>query len=236
MAGRFRCTEPYLRRCVTKSWKDATRSPFWTRGYRELMKPIREDAAKRGAALTSECAAEPYMDSFDAFLTWCEDPPQDVPLLPAVYSGYALYFGSIQSKNDSLDSYCALQARMFLWGFQLGWNGILLEKGKEEFASFTRKLCRARLENLDCFLYGELVGELIPVGEVPMVDVKWENRDVCEFKVPAVMSAVWVSDKGKRRAFIVNISDKEQRFEFKTAPDGKTQSVAFPPRSVTCSK
>jgi len=41
------------------------------------------------------------------------------------------------------------------------------------------------------------VGELIPVGEVPMVDVKWEYKDVGEFKVPAVMSAVWLNDKGE---------------------------------------
>ena len=205
---------------------------FWTQGYRGLMKPIREDAARRGGGLTSECAAEPYMDSFDAFLTWGENTPKDVPLLPSVYSGYALYFGSVESKKDSLDSYCALQARMFLWGFQLGWSGILLEKGREEFASFTRELCRARLENLDSFLYGELVGELIPVGEVPMVDVKWENRDVCEFKAPAILSAVWLSGKGERRAFLVNISGKEQRFEFKFDPNGETHSVTLPPRSV----
>lgn len=205
---------------------------FWTQGYRELMKPIREDAAKRGAGLTSECAAEPYMDSFDAFLACGENTPKDVPLLPAVYSGYALYFGSVESRKDSFDSYCALQARMFLWGFQLGWNGILLEKGKEEFASFTRELCRVRLENLDRFLYGELVGELIPVGEVPMVDVKWENKDVSEFKVPAVMSAVWADDIGVCRAFIVNISGEEQRFEFKLNPHSETYSVTLPPRSV----
>ena len=206
---------------------------FWTQGYRELMKPIREDAAKRGRALTSECAAEPYMDSFDAFLTWMENTPKDVPLLPAVYSGHALYFGSIQSNKDSLDSYCALQARMFLWGFQLGWSGtLLMGKGKEEYAPFTRKLCRARLDNLDCFLYGELVGELIPFCQFPMVDVKWEYKDVGAFKVPAIMSAVWLSDKGERRAFIVNISDEERRFEYKFAPDGETHSVTLPPHSV----
>ena len=99
-------------------------------------------------------------------------------------------------------------------------------------APFTLKLCRTRLENLDCFLYGELVGELIPVGEVPMVDVKWEKKDVGEFKVPAIMSAVWLSDKGERRAFIVNISGEERRFEYKFAPNGETHSVTLPPRSV----
>ena len=65
-----------------------------------------------------------------------------------------------------------------------------------------------------------------------MVDVKWEYKDVGEFKVPAVMSAVWLNDMGERRAFIVNISGEERRFEFKVAPDGETHSVTLPPRSV----
>ena len=206
---------------------------FWTQGYRELMKPIREDAVKRGTALTSECAAEPYMDSFDAFLTWCENTPKDVPLLPAVYSGYALYFGSIESKKDTLDSYCALQARMFLWGFQLGWSGtLLMDKGKEEYASFTRKLCRARLDNLGCFLYGELVGELIPVGEVPMVDVKWEYKNVGEFKVPAVFGTVWRGGNGEMCSFVVNISGETQRIRFRPFKGAGSFDVEIPPRSV----
>ena len=206
---------------------------FWAQGYRELMKPIREDAVRRGAALTSESAAEPYMDSFDAFLTWFANRPEDVPLLPVVYSGYALYFGCSQSKNDSFDSYCALQARMFLWGCQLGWNGTqLMGKGKEEYAPFTYRLCRARLENLDFFLYGELAGVPISVGEVPMVDVKWERDNAGEFKAPAVMGAIWVNGKGERRVFIVNISGEERQFEYKLAPDGETRSVVVPPRGV----
>jgi len=204
---------------------------FWTQGYRELMKPICEDSAKRGRALTSESAAEPYMDSFDAFLTWWGNNPRQVPFLPAVYSGYALYFGCSQAKNDSLDAYCALNGRFFLWGVQLGWTTLLFEKGKEKEVEFTHKLCRARMENLDCFLYGELVGELIPVGEVPTVDVKW-NRDKVEFKTPAIMSAVWLSDKGKRCAFIVNISDKDEEFSFKVTPNGKTHTLTIPARSV----
>ena len=206
---------------------------FWTQGYRELMKPIHEDAVRRGTALTSECAAAPYMDSFDAFLTWIENTPKDVPLLSAVYSGYALYFGSIQSKKDSLDSYCALQARMFLWGFQLGWSGtLLMNKGKEEYVEFTRKLCRARLDNLDCFLYGELVGELIPIGEVPMVDVKWEYKDVGEFKVPAVSGTVWRNSNGEIRSFVANISGEEQKINFRPFGNSDPVSATLPPRSV----
>ena len=69
-----------------------------------------------------------------------------------------------------------------------------------------------------------------------MVDVKWEYKDVGEFKVPAVMSAVWLNDKGERRAFIVNISGGERLFEYKFAPDGETHSVTLPPRSVMVCK
>ena len=65
-----------------------------------------------------------------------------------------------------------------------------------------------------------------------MVDVKWEYKNVGGFRTPAVMSAVWRSDKGKRRAFIVNISSDEQRFAYKATPNGKTYSVTIPPRSV----
>ena len=204
---------------------------FWTQGYRELMTPIREETVKRGGALTSECAAEPYMDSFDAFLTWGGNSPKDVPLLPAVYSGYALYFGCSQSKSDSLDSYCALNARMFLWGVQLGWTSILMEKGREKEIEFTRKLCRARLDNLDFFLYGELMGEVIPVGEVPMVDVKWDRDKVGAFKVPAVFGTVWRNSDGERRAFLVNITGEERSFTGRFVKGGSQFTVVVPPRS-----
>ena len=214
-------------------WHRLGGGDFWTQGYRELMKPIREDAARRGVALTSESAAEPYMDSFDAFLTWSGNKPEDVPLLPAVYSGYALYFGSCQFGNDSLESYCALQARAFLWGCQLGWNQTrLANPGMEKHAEFTHKLCRVRLDNLDFFLYGELLGEVIPAGEVPLVDVKWNRDKVGEFKVPAVFGTVWLSDGGERRAFLVNITGEERRFIGSLGEGGSQIDVTIPPRSV----
>ena len=206
---------------------------FWTHGCRKLMKPICEDAAKRGGALTSEAAAEPYMDSFDAFLTWFGHSPEDVPLLPAVYSGHALYFGSSQSKADSLDSFCALQARAFLWGCQLGWNGtLLMDKGKEGYAEFTHKLCRARLDNLDYLLYGELIGEIKPLDKTPEVEVEWHRDNAGKFKTPAVIGTVWRNDKGEIRAFAVNISGEWQKIRFQPFGDATLCTATLPPRSV----
>ena len=62
------------------------------------------------------------------------------------------------------------------------------------------------------------------------MDAKWGNAG--EFKTPAIMSAVWQSDKGKRRVFIVNTSGDEQQFKFKTTANGKTHSVTLPPRDI----
>lgn len=206
---------------------------FWTRGYRELMKPIREEAVKRGSALTSESAAEPYLDSFDAFLTWFENRPEDVPLLSAIYSGYALYFGSSQSRTDSLDSYCALQARAFLWGCQIGWNGsFITEQGKEEYSEFTRKLCQARLDNLDSFLYGEMLGELKLLDEPTLVDVEWKRNDVGRFKIPAVSTATWRNTNGLVRAFVVNMSGSVQTIRPRCFRKSERTSVTIPARSV----
>ena len=43
---------------------------------------------------------------------------------------------------------------------------------------------------------------------------------------------LWLSGKGERRAFIVNISGEERQFEFKFTPNGETHSATLPPRSV----
>ena len=207
----------------------------WQDGYRELMKPIREKAARRGVALTSENAAEPYMDSFDAHLTWFGHAFDDVPVLPAVYSGYAVYFSSMEDAKDSLDSYCAQQGQDFLWGIQLGWTDPwILDDAHKEHLAFTERLCRTRIENKEFFLTGELLGELPTPPDVPTVEVKWQRRgnycDGTRFRMPAVRGAVWRDAAGHRRVFLVNISGKTQTFTYSDGMSRKTVTLA--PRRV----
>ena len=212
----------------------------WMDGYRELMKPIRAKAAKCGVALTSENAAEPYMDSFDAHLTWFGHAFDDVPVLPAVYSGYAVYFASVEDEKgrDTLDSYCAQQGQDFLWGVQLGWNDPwILDDAHREQLAFTERLCRARVENKDFFLTGELLGELPTPPGMPTVEVQWRRRgnycDGTRFRVPAVRGAVWRDVSGARTClFLVNISGSGQAFAYGDGATGK--SISVPPRQVVC--
>ena len=207
---------------------------FWTEGFRGFMRPIREYAANRQVSLTSESAAEPYLDSFDGFLTWFAYRPQDVPMLPAVYSGYTLFFGSDQSSKDSLDSYCALQSKAFLWGCQLGWNSTwLLRDTHREHLAFTIRLCKERLANLDFLLEGELLGELPTISGQPMVDVDWTRERVGAFKVPAIMGTIWRNGDGTRcRAFLVNVSGSEQTYSPPIESKYSFSTVVLSPYSV----
>ena len=209
----------------------------WTEGYRELMKPIREKAFTRGMALISENACEPYMDSFDAHLTWFGHAYDDVPMLPAIYSGYAVYFSSVSDKKDSLDSFCAQQGRDFIFGCQLGWNDPwILDDAHREHLAFVERLCRERIAHKDFFLTGELLGELPTPEGLPTVDVKW-NRigmyyDSTFFKMPAVLGAVWRDFEGTRRyTVLVNISGDEQTFTYDGGAGRKTITIS--PRSVS---
>ena len=210
---------------------------YWTDAYRELMAPIRAKAVRRGVALTSENAAEPYMDSFDAHLTWFGRASDEVPLLPAVYSGYAVYFGSVEDDGgkDTIDAFCARQGQDFLWGVQLGWNvRWILDEAHREYLAFVARLCRERVVHKEFFVYGELLGDLPISSDVPTAEVAFERYgylgDKGPFHVPVVSGMVWCDPAGNRRAFIVNVSGNSQTFTYDYGANHKT--VTLPPRSV----
>ena len=222
---------------------------YWTDAYRELMAPIRARAARNdNVVLTTECDAEPYIDSFDAFLAWFVRTPYDVPMLPAVYSGYTVYFSSPQSGKDTLDAYCAMQGRDFLWGCQLGWNSSWpFDAAHKEHLAFTLRLCRERLAHKDFFVYGELLGE-VPLGgsqlvatatggtrccaSVPTIEGTWNRKPACGFKLPAAMGTLWRARDGRRLACLVNVSGKELRVTCQLGGTDGERQLTLGSRSV----
>ena len=206
---------------------------MYSAGYRDLMAPIRKSAIRHGrVGLTTELAQEHLIDSCDAFLTWVTREPDDVPFLPAVYSGYAVYFSCPSHWKDSLDAYCALNGRDFLWGCQLGWSGTeLLKKERSRELEFTRRLCLMRLSHKDFFVYGELLGELPTPPGMPTVRAQLNGGNKPVLELPAVMGTVWSdSSGGRKRAFLVNISGEVQTYAGKIG--GKAQTLAIEPRSA----
>ena len=190
---------------------------WWTEGYRNMITPIRRHAAEKGVAITAEGSSEPFMDSLDAFLAWNERAPNDVPLLPAVYSGRTVYFSSPQDRRDSLDAFCAVQGRDFLWGCQLGWywgSDHFFDSRNTDRISFVTALCRERIARKDFLVYGELLGEVSVTSGAPQMDLalnRIRTKNVVRCRMPSVRGTVWKDAQGKNLlACLVNVSSSER--------------------------
>ena len=143
-----------------------------------------------------------------------------MPLLPAVYSGYTIYFTSPQAEQDTEDAFCAAQARDFLWGCQLGWNGSwILQPANRGKQQFQHELCRYRLAARDFLVYGQLVDEVRPSRAVPVAAHVWNRNSPHTARLPQVMGTVWRDGRGRLAVFVVNASGSPQAFSFEVAPE-----------------
>ena len=159
------------------------------------------------------------MDVIDGCLAWTPRYQEDVPLLSAVYSGYTIYFTSPQTPEDSLDAFCAAQARDYLWGCQLGWNGSwILNDAHREKQRFQLALCRYRRAAKDFLVYGQLVDEVRPLNAVPEVTHQWHRNQQHAARLPVVMGTVWRDDRGRLAVFVVNTGGEPQAFDFRLEP------------------
>lgn len=211
----------------------------WVDGYRQMLTPIMEmaHADGRDVIITTENNAEPYMDNVNAFLTWNPRYDNEIPMMPAVYSGYTIYFSSPSAVNDDLRAFCASQGRDWLWGCQLGWMGFeLLAPENRAKAEYLRELARQRLAAAKFMVYGELLGEVKPLNEVPKIEVTWNrgwgNKGAHQAILPAIMATLWRAADGQLAVAMTNWDDSEHAFRFRIA-DGDEQSETMKPRQVT---
>ncbi|MGQ9697559.1 MAG: DUF6259 domain-containing protein, partial [Armatimonadota bacterium] len=132
----------------------------WTRGYRTMLNAVRGriSALNREVVLTTEDAAEPWSDQFDAFLMCNSTMGGLVPLYPLVYSGRTLYFGRYFMAEDyqTPRAFATKAAQMFLWGAQLGWlDPWVLNHPKE--ARYLRELAQARVKANSFMAFGQML-------------------------------------------------------------------------------
>jgi hypothetical protein len=204
---------------------------WWVEGYRDLLTPIKAwcTSGGRSIGLTTENNGEPYMDNADAHLIWTPRGDDDIPMITAVYSGYTLYFASNRAFSDDV-SYCLCQARDFVWGTQLGWDGAgILEPEHAAKLEMIGRLARLRAKALDYFVYGELVQVLKPTNEIPVLTGQWNTRKGdAEVKVPVVHGALWRGRDGSLAVICANADTEPHSFAFEA--NGAAQSVEVPAR------
>ena len=70
----------------------------------------------RNLPITSELTGDTWLDLIDGYL--CAGSPNEyqVPFYPAVYAGYATYFGCEEDLKDPEETFNAWQSMYFVWG------------------------------------------------------------------------------------------------------------------------
>ena len=191
----------------------------WADAYRTMLTPIKAEAMQRGCTLTTENTAEPYMDNIDAFLAWSPRFQEDVPLLPAVYSGYTVYFTSPQDAKDDLGAFALAQGRDFLWGCQLGWNSNwLLGDAHKEKLDFMLRASQLRLAAQRFMVHGQLLGEIRPAEPVPSMTVIWNRTKPHPATLPAAQGTLWRSLDGELAAAFFNAADEPRELVWQIRP------------------
>ena len=212
---------------------------WWADGYRRMLKREHDRWAPRNVALTTEGTAECYMDVCDGQLVVTAASGEDVPFFPAVYSGYAIYFGTRQSARKAFDPTFALMAREFTWGVANGWSDDWYPNrwGTEKrTAEAAHAFAKARERNRDVFVYGTLEDELRPLDPLPIRRFEWKNTWISRSSTGevAVVTGTWWTDRRGRKALsAVNITDERQRVRFAVpGKAGKVESLELEPREI----
>ncbi|HBG26884.1 MAG: hypothetical protein A2Y10_11310 [Planctomycetes bacterium GWF2_41_51] len=190
---------------------------WWVEGYRKMLAKLRTIKDKNGnqIVVTTEFAAEPYMDMADSFLIWMLREPNDLPMLPMVYSGYTLYFGSnCYFPEDK--AWKIVQARCLLWGIQNGWMPpeYILDEKNVARKDFFKKVISMRNTTKKYLVYGELIN---CIDSENKFELKWNGKNV---SYPQMQAAVWLLED-KIAVIIANYSDEQKTFETEIPVRGK---------------
>jgi len=196
---------------------------WWVDGYRKMLKKVQKIAHSNGREMiiTTECAAEPFMDGIDAFLTWIKPDDRSVPMITAVYSGYSIYFGSPAWFEHGDRSWIMAQGRAFLWGSQNGWMGFELFRPEHaKKAAYLKKIGTYRIIGKKFLTFGELVDLIEPANHIETITETWPDHGNNPRKatLPSMQGAIWRAEDGTLGIFLANYLEKDNTIEFTIDP------------------
>lgn len=180
---------------------------WWSDGYNRLMDTVNAHKPQ-DKFYFSESNAEPYMKSFDGFLTWVWTAGDDVPAFSAVYSGYIQLLGRYTdgAKRDD-DLYFRYHlAEGLLFGQQLGWINAHVVYNAARMR-YLKLLVQTRYQYTDLFCEGTLL-------RPPVIKTDLEPVTSSGITMRQVVAGAWKTAAGDRVVvFVVNIADREATAE-----------------------
>ena len=196
---------------------------WWVDGYRRMLKKVQTVAHSNGRnmIITTECAAEPFMDGIDAFLIWIKPDERSIPMITAVYSGYSICFGSPAWFEHGDRAWIMAQGRAFLWGSQNGWMGLQLFKPEHaRKAAYLKKIGKYRVAARKFLTFGELVELIEPTNHVKTITETWPDHgnNPRTATLPSIQGSIWKAEDGALGIFLANYLEKSNTIEFKIDP------------------
>ena len=186
---------------------------FWSDGYNRMMQKIGINKPDDFFYFTESCA-EPYMKSFDGYLTWNWVYPEDVPAFAAIYAGYVQMVGRVTDgkKKEDLGFFKCCNARSLVYGQQLGWCKADII-WRPDWLSFIKNAVQTRYELSDVFNKARMLRP--PVVKTPLPRLVTEaglgNKGNVESEM--VVAGAWRYREGDQTVIIaVNIADESAPF------------------------
>lgn len=181
---------------------------WWVQDYNAMLAKVRA-ALPPGRMLTTECNAEPYIKSFDGYLTWHWQFDGQVPLFPEIYGGAIQMFGRAYGAGATSDIAMRMKsAQQLTWGEQIGWLAPDLALKATE-APFLRRTVRTREQLARFFYAGQMARPPHLGGTIPTITADWEWQGVAIVTTDAAMSGLWKIPAERKAALILsNVSEK----------------------------
>jgi hypothetical protein len=196
---------------------------WWVDGYRKMLRKVQKVAHGNGRNMivTTECAAEPFMDGVDAFLTWIKPDDREIPMMTAVYSGYSIYFSSPAWFEHGDRGWIMAQGRAFLWGIQNGWMGFeLFSPQHAKKAAYLKEVGKYRIVGKKFLTFGELIDLVEPTNHIDAITESWPDHgnNPRNATLSSVQGSVWKAEDGSLGIFLANYLEKDNTIEFTIDP------------------
>jgi hypothetical protein len=163
---------------------------WWVSSQRKIFKKIKSELPNE-TALTVECNAEPYIDIFDAYLTWHFMYNNQVPAFATVYGGAVQMFGRFFGVgSDHVIAYKMKLAQSFVFGEQLGRCSPLIVNEPEKF-DYLKKIVALRYKFREYFYKGEMARPPKLHGNMPQITANWHFNSESIVTANVIQTGAW---------------------------------------------
>lgn len=200
---------------------------YWVDGYNALMEQAKLTKPKNAYYFT-ECNAEPYLKSFDGFLSWYWVADEQVPAFSAVYAPYIQFVGRymIGHKKGDYEFFKYNMAQSLLYGQVLGWYKADVVYDKKAM-SFLKPLVLLRHKYNDFFANAKMLRPPVVKSNLPDKQTTPALHFTETVNMQQVEGGLWQERKtGKVVLFLTNIAETDAEVEISFTLDDNIEVTA----------